>query len=417
MFRRPFSRQKLKTRVTREGLFYLAVLAFVLVGAVARDINLMIILAGMMIGPLVISWRWTALILSRLEVERKLPVGVGAGELLVVELSARNGRRRFASWAVAIEDPIHREQPAAPVSDEQPTLGTALIGHVPAGEVRSVTYRGRLNHRGKYRFGPIQASTRFPFGFISQTITLAEEDFLIVYPKPGRLGPGWNRLRQLSMTGKSRAQQRQGLTEGDFYGLRDWRAGDNKRWIHWRTSARRGGLMVRQFEQPRVQEFAILVDLTEPAKAGPGHARHVEFALSFAATIVADFCRRGTSQLLLAVSGRTPVVLRGTGSMSYLPDFLEKLAVAESHNEDHLPALLGKAVDELRPNMIALLITARGLSTADIMRAAGVRDDARKGSVLASMPIIDVSSETAAEYFHLDPDVAAAGNASPTSAA
>ena len=398
------SKQKRKTRVTREGLVYLGVLAFVLFGAVARDINLMIMLAGMMIGPIIISWRWTGLILNRLEIERKLPQGVGAGELLVVELVARNRRKRLASWAIAIEDPLHREQPPGDSRESSPILGNVLIGHVPPGEERSVTYRGRLEQRGRYRLGPIQASTRFPFGFISHTVTFDERDSLIVYPKLGRLGPAWNRLKQQAMTGKSRAQQRQGLTEGDFYGLRDWRAGDNKRWIHWRTSARRGGLMVRQFELPRVQEFAVLLDLCQSNTDAAQHSRHVEFALSFAATIAAEFCRRGTNQLMLAVTGRHPVCVSGAGSMGFLPEILEKLAVAETHKADLLPELLSKCVEVIRPNMGAMLVTTRGLSPADVLKAANVQNDTRKAGVLASMSIVDVSSEIAAEYFQLDPE-------------
>lgn len=390
---------KRKTRVTKEGLYYLGVLGFVLCGAFMREINLMIVLAGMMVGPIVISWRWAVMMLSRFEVDRKLPSGVGAGELLVVELAARNVRRRWASWAIAVEDSIRREQPAGRY---EPITAIVLIGHVPAGQVSRVTYRGKLPDRGKYRFGPLVVSTRFPFGLISRSVTLDEPGSLIVYPRFGRLGPAWSRLEQLALTGKSRTQHRQGLTEGDFYGLRDWRPGDNKRWIHWRTSARRGGLMVRQFEQPRVHDFAVLVDLWQPPGAEPDRVQHVEYALSFAATIVADLCRRGASQLVLGIAGRQVVCLRGAASIALLPELLEKLAVAEATDGNQLPELFSKLSEELRPGIGVLLITTRAINQADAATITGVGHDARKANLINSMRIVEVSSATAAEYFHME---------------
>ena len=43
------------------------------------------------------------------------------------------------------------------------------------------------------------------------------------------------------------------LSDSDlsFHALRDYVAGDDRRYIHWRTTARRGSLMVKQFEDTR----------------------------------------------------------------------------------------------------------------------------------------------------------------------
>ena len=43
--------------LSREGWYYSAVLAFILAGAVLKSVNLLVILAGMMIAPLIINWR------------------------------------------------------------------------------------------------------------------------------------------------------------------------------------------------------------------------------------------------------------------------------------------------------------------------------------------------------------------------
>lgn len=41
--------------ICREGVYYLFVLAFIVGGATARDLNLLFILAGMMVGPLLFN--------------------------------------------------------------------------------------------------------------------------------------------------------------------------------------------------------------------------------------------------------------------------------------------------------------------------------------------------------------------------
>ena len=43
--------------LSREGWYYLGVLAFIVGGAVLKNVNLLVVLAGMMIAPLLINWR------------------------------------------------------------------------------------------------------------------------------------------------------------------------------------------------------------------------------------------------------------------------------------------------------------------------------------------------------------------------
>jgi uncharacterized protein (DUF58 family) len=46
----------------------------------------------------------------------------------------------------------------------------------------------------------------------------------------------------------------------DLYGVREYRSGDPLRRIHWKTSARRGELVVREFEPPGLKVLALLLD-------------------------------------------------------------------------------------------------------------------------------------------------------------
>ena len=169
----------------------------------------------------------------------------------------------------------------------------------PANRARAHTAAG-WSERGRYQFGPVRLSTRFPFGLFSRTITVGESETLIVLPRLGRLTEGWAARRLEAFAGADRRRRRSG-PEGDFYGVREWRSGDGRRLIHWRSSARLGKLVVRQFERPRSRDVAVVLDLWQPEPATAEHLENVELAVSFAATVLADLCRQGGSNVYLAL--------------------------------------------------------------------------------------------------------------------
>ncbi|GAC1653338.1 MAG: hypothetical protein NVS9B1_02330 [Candidatus Dormibacteraceae bacterium] len=73
----------------------------------------------------------------------------------------------------------------------------------------------------------------------------------------------------------------------DLYGVREYRPGDPLRRIHWRTSARRGELVVREFEPPGLRVLALLM---EPA---PGDRRAADQLARLAASEAWDCIRFG----------------------------------------------------------------------------------------------------------------------------
>ena len=51
----------------------------------------------------------------------------------------------------------------------------------------------------------------------------------------------------------------------ELFGVREYRAGDSLRRIHWRSTARRGELIVREYEPPGVRLLNVVVDPAPPA--------------------------------------------------------------------------------------------------------------------------------------------------------
>jgi uncharacterized protein (DUF58 family) len=78
-----------------------------------------------------------------------------------------------------------------------------------------------ITRRGRYRFGPLRLSTRFPLGLVQAGQRLKIEDTLIVTPRLGRLTRRWQQWIEAERTGTQRSSPRRGLSEGEYYGIRE----------------------------------------------------------------------------------------------------------------------------------------------------------------------------------------------------
>ncbi|MBN1393650.1 MAG: DUF58 domain-containing protein [Pirellulales bacterium] len=390
-----------RTTVCREGWYYLVIVALVLGGAMFKEVNLLLILAGMLLGPVLLNWRAVGVALRGLRVERQLPLRVGAGEPLAVNLVLANARRKLGSWAVAVEDQITREADAKRGLRRTTLRPSVLFPFVRPGQSRKGGYRGRLELRGRYNFGPLKLSTRFPFGLFSRTIEAGQIETLIVLPRLGRLTESWTARRTEAFAGADRRRNRPGV-EGDFFGVRQWRAGDGKRAIHWRSSARIGELAVRQFERPRSRDLAVALDLWQPRPPREEDLRAVELAVSFAATVLTDLGRKGGGNVFLALAEEEPECVGGPASPATLQNLMERLALAEGRAEDALPALLAHVLRKTPAETEIVLASTRPVDLSDASRLAPIWSHPALRERVHRVRCVDVSSDRFAAYFQLE---------------
>ena len=110
------------------------------------------------------------------------------------------------------------------------------------------------------RRGPVGATawsvgTSDPLGFFRGVRTSPDSEVALVLPRFESLA-GRRETRELEAT---TAAPRAG-SGNELFGIREYRPGDSLRRIHWRSSARRGELVVREYEPPGLQTLTILVD-------------------------------------------------------------------------------------------------------------------------------------------------------------
>jgi uncharacterized protein (DUF58 family) len=271
---------------TREGWWFLA--ATLLVGAAAIDagINLYFLTFGMMVCLLIAGVALSELGLAGLRVRRVLPPAIHAGTPYLMGIALENRKRRLPSFSIEVEDLV----------DGRPIEKRCYFLKLPAGRLQETAYRNTMSRRGRHRLTGFRLATKFPFGLWPRARTVADADELIVYP--ALIPPAEALLRGLPAhpaSGRSFAPSRQ----GEFRGLRAFRSGDDPRDIHWRTSARRGLVLVREKEDEETRAATVVLD-NDPA-AGEDPAAF-ERAVSEAAGICVELVQRGFS-VGLAVRG------------------------------------------------------------------------------------------------------------------
>jgi uncharacterized protein (DUF58 family) len=270
--------------LTREGWWFLAATVLIGLGAVNAGLNLLFLVWGMMLFLILASGVLSELGLRGLDVRRSPPPAIYAGSFYLVDITLSNRKRRLPSFSIEVEDLV----------DGRPLEKRCYFLKLPAGRTQEARYKHTLAKRGRHRLSGLRVSTKFPFGLIQKSRDIADPIDLVIYPAlvaisptllrglPARLGPGRQKWRSRS---------------GDFYGLRDFRAGDDPRDIHWRTSARRGVPFVRENEDDEGMEATVVLDNLEGAEP-----QAFETAVSQAASVSLELLHRGF---------RVGLVLRG----------------------------------------------------------------------------------------------------------
>jgi uncharacterized protein (DUF58 family) len=226
------------------------------------------------------------------------------------------------------------------------------------------SFRGRvvLPRRGRYAWGPVWGLSGYPFGLFRWRKELAPAEEVLVLPRAGRLHRG--RFRRL-LPGAAYEQDhvrrpplRRPDAQDQFHGLRPFRPGDSPRAIHWRTTARRGERMVREFEDLPGDNLLLVFDPAAPAAVG-GDRDPFEAAVSLAAAIAAEWRRDKGDRLTAAVAGPAPVVLDGPAGPAQTRRVLEQLALVEPRPPDATgDAALLQRLAELPPAGVVLVSAA-----------------------------------------------------------
>lgn len=334
------------------GLAYLVIMIVLFVGSQVGQSNMLMLVFSLMAGPFVINGTVIVIMLQKLEVDRILPDIAFAGEMIAVELILRNDKTVFSSSLMAVTDTL--------ANDRERLQTGVLIARVPPKDARSATYQVTLMQRGRYRLGPVYVGSRFPLGIVERGLVYDLPGEILVAPRLGRLTPRWQREHGLADELVHRPNTKAGMFEDEFHRIREYRAGDNPRLIHWRSSARQNELMVREYHQSRNQSLIVLLDLWLSEEPQPHEEDRVELAVSFAATICHSQMRQSRDANLFAASAGDRVLewsgKSGAASLESLMQFFARLQAGPVPRVDRL---IDSAIQERGVGTRTVIVSTR----------------------------------------------------------
>lgn len=229
------------------------------------------------------------------------------------------------------------------------------VGRLKGKEKTELSIDIATDARGILSVGPVRIVRQDPLGLVSREVSHGSEATLYVHPVTiGLVSMSTGFVRDLE------GNPTRDLTDSDlsFHALREYVPGDDRRNIHWRSTAKTGRFMVRQFEQTRRSHLLIALD-TAPEDFADG--QEFELAVGVAASLGVRALR--DTRDLSVVRGTAPAV--GKGVRGSRPPLASTAELTTASRARLLDDLSGVSLAEGSPGLITLAKLSSGRS-ADV---------------------------------------------------
>ena len=291
----------------------------------------------------------TAFVLGRLSYEVRLDLArtrVAVGDAAVGSLEITSTAAR----------------PLLPVTFELPVGSSVAVFDLPRmqpGESRDELFSIPTRRRQVIVVGPVESVRQDPLRLMGRRMVWADPVDLYVHPRTVALtGATTGFIRDLE------GEPTTDLSSSDvaFHALRGYVPGDDRRHIHWKTTARTGTLMVRQFEETRRSHVAVALSLSLAEYASE---EDVELAVSVAGSLGLQAFREQLALSVLTQDGP----LRSIGGRALLDD-LTVVAAAERRTG---LVELARATADTVPNASIVFLVTGSEATGAMLRAASTK--------------------------------------------
>ena len=300
------SQRIIERRLTRAGMLVGGVL--IATAALGADTNQTVAyrIFGFAAALLLVAFAGALLQRGRYTVTRKLPRVVTAGEPFHyrvtvgnLENAPRDGlaliddladpRPALAEFRARLKFPTYRAWKRL-INDRQSCEVKELA--IPTLAPRSaleVTVQGEALHRGNQHFRGATVARADPLGLVRGLSIHDEHANLLVLPQRYALPP-------ITLPGSRRHQPggvalAAGIGDSEeFVGLRDYRPGDPLQRIHWKSYARTGEPVVREYQDEYFERHALILDTFGNASQAAAFEDAVSVAASLAYTVNTQEC-------------------------------------------------------------------------------------------------------------------------------
>lgn len=292
----------------------------------------------------------------------------------VIELSVPQSRvvvGQRASGRIILSNPGKIR--AAGVTVEIPvgsSVAELALPSLIAGESSSQEFVVPSLRRGVFAIGPVRTIRADPIGIVRRELILTDTTTVFIHPRTISVSSvSTGLIRDL----EGNPTKDLSTSDVSFHALREYMPGDERRNIHWKSTAKTGTYMVRQFEETRRSHIVIALSVASVSYATDDE---FELAVSVAGSFGAQAIRDGRN-VSVVVSEKTPefakrtvVAVRQLNTLTR-SRLLDDLALVE-----HSVSVLGLTdvsrivSDEVVGISVAFLVCGSRSSAAQVRSAA-----------------------------------------------
>lgn len=258
-----------------------------------------------------------------------------------------------------------------------------VISSLRPKQKRVYVARTLLLERGEFLLGPTKITSGDPLGLFVRTKIIINDKTLLVLPYWTRLDYFYNRPGLLS---GGRALRRKNLEVSPHAaGIREYLPGDPISRIHWKTTAKRDRLMVKEFEQDPQADIWILIDGSSTSNYAQVISEVTltdrlfvwlrndemklppdtfEYAVSIAASVAYYYIRQGRS-VGLGCAGQRYISLPAERGERQMGKIFETLALIRSQGKLPLRGLV-ESQSHIARGSTVVLISAAGSDEIDL---------------------------------------------------
>ena len=285
------------------GLVVVILTCVVGVIAIHTSAGLLYLLLGLLLGLWVVSALFSSFNLAGLSLRREVSSTSRVGDNLVIRYTLSSRKRFFHSYSLVLEETGSTQLPSRP----------GYVISLATKQKKIVSIEVPMLNRGHLQLNKIRVSSRFPFGLAAKCLVVKQPCDVVIHPSLGRIRYDFFARQQTEGSGGLGPfnQRTKGFEE--YIGLREFQNFDNIRWIHWRSSAKRNRLMVKEMGQYYANRVTIFLDCRLADPSSVSQLRCLEQAISFAATLIDRACERSVPVGLAVSGGNTKVIQHGQG--------------------------------------------------------------------------------------------------------
>lgn len=320
---------------------------------------------------LVAGWFWQpAFVLGKLML---LAYVMGYSIELLLLFGRRTGmkaqRRTLERWSNGDNNPVtivlesgYGTDMHVRVLDELPVQfqkrDLVFDGPIAAWGRRDLEYNVRPVQRGVYRYGAVNVFVRSPLKLIERRFRLDQAKEVAVYPSYLQLRK-YELLaisNKLTLAGVKRI--RRIAQHAEFERIKEYVSGDDRRTVNWKATARRGRLMVNQFQDERAQQVFAVIDSGRVMKMPFEGMSLLDHAINAALVISSIAMRKEDKAGLITFSDKVMDVLPASRQRGQMQKILQTLyAQGTEHKETDMEALYAAVRREIHQRSLLLLFT------------------------------------------------------------